>query len=256
MARLFVAASNQYLEYAGALGNPNVPLTMAAWLKPTSNTGNVLMLADSGVNGHGWRLVQSQIGGSDVRMIASSRAGGVTTSAQSSLNIYNSTDWIHVVGVFTSNTSRDCYTNGGNVGSDTTSNDPNETLLNRVEVGRALNGGYFSGSICDAAIWTAALNTNEILALYRGVRPQRIRSESLWLYWPILGIQDPEPEYTGDGWNLSLGASPTQANHAPVSLITRAIPNSFEPSFQRQYTILYNSVSTSQVHTRNFYEGY
>ena len=39
---------------------------------------------------------------------------------------------------------------------------------------------------------------------------------SILLYLPILGLTDPEIDYTGNGLDYSLNNTPSQANHAPV----------------------------------------
>ena len=76
----------------------------------------------------------------------------------------------------------------------------------------------FVGEGCEAAVWAAALTDEEIAALASGINLRLIRSASLWGYWPVLGLDSPEPDWSGNGRNMTLVGSPAYATHAPTQL--------------------------------------
>jgi hypothetical protein len=88
--------------------------------------------------------------------------------------------------------------------------------LTTTEVGTLWSGtNPFAGDICEAAMWNAALDDGEMLALGKGVCPLLIRPQSLIFYLPIYGNASPEP----DRWNSRRDftvTSTTKADHYPV----------------------------------------
>lgn len=77
----------------------------------------------------------------------------------------------------------------------------------------------FLGRIDEPVIWNAALTLNEIIALYRGVRPRRIRPTSIVGGWPLWGAHSPEIDLSGNGNSLAITGA-VVANGAPVTLWT------------------------------------
>ena len=70
-----------------------------------------------------------------------------------------------------------------------------------------LSGGPFnpySGSIAHCAAWNVALSTAEIAALAAGVLPGLIRPQNLIGWWPLDGLQSPEPDLSGNANNGTL----------------------------------------------------
>jgi hypothetical protein len=71
------------------------------------------------------------------------------------------------------------------------------------------NASFFQGSIADVAFWNVALTTAEISALAKGARPSIIRPKSLSGWWPLDGLQSPEPDLSGNAKNGTLtGTTP------------------------------------------------
>lgn len=95
--------------------------------------------------------------------------------------------WNHICGVFTSDTSRQCFANGTSATLNTTSR--SVSGVNRLVIGARWNttlGGYFNGRLAEIAVWNAALNTDEVNSLRRGITAAKIRPESLAFYAPML----------------------------------------------------------------------
>lgn len=68
-------------------------------------------------------------------------------------------------------------------------------------------GTYMNGLIEHAAVWSVALNPDEIVAMTQGVLPIKIRPAKLWAYWPLTdeyGYKD----ISGNGRHLTVGTGP------------------------------------------------
>lgn len=227
MARLFNDALSQY----GVLNSApvtDVPLTMAAFViaDDAANTGAIIGI---GLSADASSLFELQyagsVGGDPVRALHRDNTdllGTATTGIGFTINV-----WEHACAVFSASNARTVYLNGGNKGTDLTAlgvTDP----LDRTAVGALVRPTplfFHSGRIAEAAIWKAALTDDEVLSLALGVRPYRIRPESLVMYWPLWGLESPEPDYhprsaDAGNYNLTLNNGPIKANHAPVTLFT------------------------------------
>lgn len=214
MAYRFARASSQYISAASAAAS-SMPLTLFARVSsqsdPASSNVRVYLAISSqsqtpGANawlmyefissGHAWQSLAG-ISAQDAL------SGGMTASV-----------WRTSAAVFSSATSRTYY-------RDTTAGTGNTTSLAAGSVDRTTIGANFNAAaitnfadhdICDAAIWTAALNTGEIASLARGFKPSRIRPQSLAFYAPLVrNLQDVRG-------NLSLtnNNGATVANHPRV----------------------------------------
>jgi hypothetical protein len=61
-----------------------------------------------------------------------------------------------------------------------------------------VSANFFAGRIADLAVWNVALTATEVRGLSQGQRPSMIRSASLKGWWPIDGLQSPEPDLSGN----------------------------------------------------------
>jgi hypothetical protein len=219
MARAFVAASSQYLNYAGAIAN-SPPLSIAGWVYPTDNANENTFFC-IGNNGNGVPFiicaVSGSVGGDPFRFLVrddSSNLQFATTSTGYSLNT-----WHHFTGVWASATSTAVYIDGGSKGTDT---DPSlgTLTLNRTVIGARQTNGlsqYFDGNIGEVTLWNAALTDDDAAELATGVRPTRVKPQSLVPYWPLMGLLSPEPDILANKYNMTLNAAPTFADHPNIA---------------------------------------
>jgi hypothetical protein len=125
------------------------------------------------------------------------------TTALPSANV-----WSHAAITSSSATSHAAYLNGGNKvtnsGTLSGATASTQTWLGSYKTSGGAHGGFFAGTIADAAIWSVALSDAEIAALASGVRPKDIRPASLIAYWPLGGLQSPEPDISGGARNGTL----------------------------------------------------
>lgn len=70
----------------------------------------------------------------------------------------------------------------------------------------------------NVTIWDVDLSDNEIAALSRGVNPNRIRSLNIVSFTPLLGLNNPEPDFSPN--DLTVSGTGASANHGPVALLT------------------------------------
>lgn len=95
----------------------------------------------------------------------------------------------------------------------------------------------FYGNCADLGIWNTALTANEIASLAKGKRPHMVRPKSLVAYWPLDGLQSPEPDLSGNANNGTLTGT-AYANGPPVTLFAPKTPW-FIPTITPTTTILY-----------------
>jgi hypothetical protein len=146
--------------------------------------------------------------------VVHSDTGGEQSATTSST--YTVDTWQHGCAVFTSNSSRTIYLNGGNDNTNATAQDsitPNRTSIG-VKLGPAAVR-YWSGSIAEAAIWNAALTAEEVAVLGSGYSPLLIRPQSLVSYWPLMGRIIGEQDIISKN-TLTLQNSPATSEHVPI----------------------------------------
>lgn len=77
----------------------------------------------------------------------------------------------------------------------------------------------YTGYLAEFGFWNCLLATKELTALSKGIKPNRIRPASLKAYYPLWGLQSPEPDLSGNK-NSAVLTGTTRANHAPVNEFT------------------------------------
>lgn len=214
MARDF-NGSSQHLSNANAVVTA-VPFSMSAWFNADSFTlsNGIVVVGDTNTNNENMGLCVSGTG----HVRAFSRHLGNENAAQSSTTT-SASAWTHAGGVWSAANARAAYLNGGNKGTESTSNTPSAAALDSTWIGRHVSnslGLFFDGRIAEVAIWSAALDDAEMAALGKGICPLLIRPTSLVGYWPVLGNLSPEQ----DGWNskfdMTLNNAPTKADHPRI----------------------------------------
>lgn len=214
MARTFVDGSSHYLYNSGTPPVTAQPLTMACWFYPIGDFWNVLVgIGTAGSNNNRYSLgATNNANGSLVSAQSRSSINGI---AQTTSGFTRNTAWYHACAVFTSNTSRAAYLNGGSKGTNST----NVSISTPSALYVGDNMGYVpnavDGHIAEVAMWNVALTDAEVLQLAQGARTTDIRRDNLVLYVPILG-DSTEYDFSGNGYNLTVANSPAVADHVPL----------------------------------------
>lgn len=100
---------------------------------------------------------------------------------------YTTNVWHSGVSVFAGTTSRSVFIDGANKATNTSSKA--FPTVDRTVIGATIQStarNYFSGRICECAIWDVDLTDAEVTSLARGFKPYRIRPQSLVFYAPLI----------------------------------------------------------------------
>ena len=182
MSATFDRASSQYLSET-IIGWAVKPVTLSAWIKTDDlvNNQGILTLTD---NNDEFIHIQARVG------IAGDPAGALEYDtawkvAESSTSI--TTEWHHVLGVFTNATSRIIYLDGAGRVENTETQSANMEDMTRILIGthKTVGGAFFSGNIAEVAIWQTGLSEAQAVLLANGVNPTTIEFPSLSKYWPL-----------------------------------------------------------------------
>lgn len=88
---------------------------------------------------------------------------------------------------------------------------PNAT----IDIGTDAFGNVTNAYVAHVAAWSVKLSAGEIAALSNRVNPGCVRRSSLVFYYPIWGVDSPEPEIGGSKVNLTVTGTATH-NNPPV----------------------------------------
>lgn len=208
------------------------PLTIAAWFKSTSSTTDQCICAfhKNGTTGRYYELTAGgAVAGDPVR--AQHRPNSSPGIADSTAG-YSVNTWQHGCAVFATTTSRSAYVNGGNKGTNVAN--INASTVDRVRSGYSSQSTRpFAGDIGEVCIWSEALTDDEVLSLYRGVNPMRMRPLSIIGYWPVWGWASPEINVVG-AKSMTLSGAPSATYGCPVSTFSLAMPISGTEMTQRK----------------------
>jgi hypothetical protein len=233
------ASASQYAEASSA---PAISLTsggqftLSALYRPTGfDSGTVLSIGSSTSSNRYIALAMLDTGQGFFEVQAGASPSDAFGGAS---NLLTDGAWNHILGVQSSSTARQYYTNGVAGALDTASvpfDGTDTPLLDRVTVGALhLLPGIVSdaqGDIAEVAIWNVDLTSSEIAMLAAHVCPLLVRPQGLILYSALKGTPNgPEQDLIG-GRSLVYGAttaSPTPAAHpgviGPVRMPTSGPP--------------------------------
>lgn len=217
MARNFVSGSTQYLENANAVVAA-YPFTMACWFKSTDTANDQALMCLGQVANADDSHVMFAAGNvaSDPVKIQTDSGGGLASAVSSTG--YSSGVAAHACGVFAGAADRRAYINGGSKGTSVT-NQPFPATLTRTSIGRltlSASARFLTADVWEAAIWSVALDDDEVAALGKGFCPLLIRPASLVAYWPLYGNDSPEPDRWKSKFDMTLNNTPIKADHQRV----------------------------------------
>lgn len=201
--------SSQYLTNTSAPVSA-LPVTMGAWFFADSLTTNqVLMHLTAGSADSGYTIqLRGAVAGD---LIGAFTVLTAVSGAQSdSLSAYTTSGWHAGVGVWNSTTHRLVYLDGVAGTASATSIDPGS--INGIRIGArrtATHDSFLNGRIGEAFILNIEATAGEVAQFAAGVRPPNIwPAANIKGYWPIMGVDSPETDYSGNGNHLTLVAAP------------------------------------------------
>lgn len=212
MAYNFIAENAQYtLSPFSSIAF--YPTTFSAWVYATDDTLAMTIVSWNQPTGSaGFRtLLAGQATNDPVRGVL-----GVSTFSQISPGFTINT-WHHICFVCASSVSRTVYRDGVAGNTNTTNSTPFN--LTRFWIGTSAGASYFKGHISDVAIWSAALNTDEINSLAKGFSAKRIRPQSLEYYVPLVrNLYEYNSNISVTSTEISGGSAPTVTTHNRIYL--------------------------------------
>ena len=209
MARLFTAASTEYLEIQSALVSIE-PFTVACWFKAVDVTHDFVLIGigDKDV-GNDYHLLQARGASSADYILAYSYNGSLGMALTSVA--YTANVWHHACGVFAASNDRRAYLNGAGKVTDTT-----DIVVENIDtftvgvVPGSSRFGYMDGHIAEIAIWNAALTDAEVAILAKGYSPRFVRPQSLVEYFDLIrGLN-------GIKGNVLTASGTTVSNHPRI----------------------------------------
>jgi len=207
-----------YLSHAG-IPVQQVPITIYVNLKAPSATGTWDFFGEVKSSNAYFMLRASKLADTSVTWRYMGKASFLSSFAA----IWNTASlpptWNTIAGVSESTTSHKLYAGGLLRNTQTTSCNPNVDS-GTTYIGRSFSAtlGY-TGTIGVVAIWSAALNADEIAGLSgqlgttptrAAMVPWRVRPESLVACWPSVS-RNASTEYNlaGTGYDMTVNGSPT-----------------------------------------------
>ncbi len=211
---LVLNGSSQYGYKTGV--SLSYPYSISAWVKCDSDTASGLVVSVEKQSSADYNIIMAagSIAGDPIR------AATYNTSwcNADSTTGYTTGTWLHVLGVFASATSRAVYLNGGNKGTNTTSQTAAGDDLVVGAYKRGAESGFFDGKICHLAIWDIALGDSDATALAAGTAPNEVQSSDLIHWLPLISDGDDD---VGSA-NLTLVGSPTFDSDTPAFTVDLA----------------------------------
>lgn len=127
-------------------------------------------------------------------------------------------------------TSAIIYLNGTPAGTDPLDYTSGAGTGDKISIGEDGVGNCFTGRIADCAFWSGVkLTAQEAAALAAGARPNTIRPQSIVIWYPVDGLESPEPDLGSRAYNGVLTGT-TAANGPPITLFTPKPPSRFDIS--------------------------
>lgn len=189
MSRLFVAASSQYLTYAGVILT-DYPFTVSYWAKVTALSAQTHFYVgdQTGNTDYFWL-------GIDASGFPNIAARNSSVSRQTPHNVAVTTGtWVNIIGVWASATDRRVYLNNDAGTQDTTSCVAGAgfdvTTIGRLD--RASINFYTDARLAHMGVWTSALDATSRASLAAGQPPSAVGAPID--YWKLTDNVSPETD--------------------------------------------------------------
>jgi hypothetical protein len=201
MARSFNGSTDHIQTGSYTVSTPAISL--CAWFNrgTLSNTYNVI--ASQNLTGH----IQIMIKSTGQMAYYLSVTGEVLDPGSATVS---ANTWTHVGMTYNSTNGLVTYINGVSDGT-VSAGGSLSSITAPMDIGYDDQnpGRDFPGSIADVAQWGVSLSALEVAGLAKGARPYQVRPSSLTGWWPLAGLQSPEPDYSGNKNNGTLtGTAP------------------------------------------------
>jgi hypothetical protein len=219
MGRLFNGTSD-FID-CGTNSSLNIisNFTVAGWANPAVSANRKIIAAKDDLSLG--RCFYLAISSTNTTEFGTDAVPAITGSATISANT-----WVHIAAVYLSGaTTGTIYLNGavdvGPSGVGTAATDTASfTIGERTFAG---NNNFFNGLLADVAIWNTNLSTLQIAQLAKGYRPFNVNIANLKGWWPLDGLQSPEPDLSGFANNGILTGT-TNAFGPPIMPFTPRWP--------------------------------
>lgn len=99
---------------------------------------------------------------------------------------YTANTWNHAAGVWTGLNNRTAYINGGNSGTNSSTQAASTLTQSQIGANAVVATNRMNGLIAEVGIWNAALTDAEIASLAKGMTCDKIRPQSLVFYAPLV----------------------------------------------------------------------
>ena len=210
------------------------PFTVAVWAyAATVTSGNLMSVFEKGYDGafEQWFLRFND--GPPLTLQFGGFGSGQATLTSSTVTTGT---WYHVAGTYVptsgGNGNWALYVNGISVATATNTQGP-EHSAEPPAIGAAIFSGapqrFLNGRAADAAGWNVVLSAGEIAALANGARPNTIRPTALQGWWPLDGLQSPEPDLSGKATNGTVTGTALAPGGPPVMQFTPRWPQVLAP---------------------------
>lgn len=243
MSRVFSNAGFTFIALPAVAGlNPTAPFSMAAWCMTTVTPG-IASIFHFNLNIPIGAQLYFRCSSSLTPMFqyydGSSFHGLAAFSSALTIGA-----WAQLTGTY-DGTTYIAYFNGI-AASAADAVGPSGTVPSNIQIGNDPNTSTraWTGPIADVALWNVALKAGEAKALANGARPHMIRPLALKGYWPLDGLQSPEPDLSGNANNGTLNNPPIPLGVGPpVMMFTPRWPQNISAAGGGGTTVFRRSLS-------------
>jgi hypothetical protein len=207
----------------GNVSGPGIAWSVAVWIKAAALANTNADFYGEGLNGNSNPFLQWFMTVGNTVTAAFRADGGGSSDLLVGLATVADGTWKHMCLTQGTDNVITQYVNGVSDGTLTrTGNSTGTTTLDRVGFGFFVTTGtnLFTGSAAHGAGWSRKLAVQEVVSLANGLLPSHLGPTH---YWPLWGVDSPEPDIGNGTHALSAAVSATAGATQPptgVSLLT------------------------------------